>query len=40
MDGARAALADDADIVFARRVITRSADAGGEDHEALTEAVI
>ena len=39
IDGARARLADDADIVCARRVITRTADAGGEDHEALTEAV-
>jgi len=33
MDGARAALAGDARFVFARRVITRPAAAGGEDHQ-------
>lgn len=38
MDGARAALADNGDILFARRAITRPAEAGGEDHEAVTDA--
>lgn len=33
MDGARAALAGDARVIFARRVITRPAAAGGEDHQ-------
>jgi thymidine phosphorylase len=37
IDGARAALVGDSDYVFARRVITRPADAGGEDHQAATE---
>ncbi len=38
MDGLRAALADDPRFLFARRAITRAADAGGEAHEPLTEA--
>lgn len=33
MNAARAALADDPRFVFVRRVITRPAEAGGEDHE-------
>lgn len=39
MDGARAALAGDPGVVFARREITRPRDAGGEDHTPVTEAV-
>ncbi|MFA6966868.1 phosphonate metabolism protein/1,5-bisphosphokinase (PRPP-forming) PhnN [Bosea sp. (in: a-proteobacteria)] len=38
MDGARKALADSGRFGFARRLITRPADAGGEDHEAIDEA--
>jgi len=37
IDGARAALGSDGRFTFARRLITRSADAGGEDHEAIGE---
>lgn len=37
IDGARAALAGDAGIVFARRAITRPANSGGEDHDAITD---
>jgi phosphonate metabolism protein PhnN/1,5-bisphosphokinase (PRPP-forming) len=35
---ARDALSGDARFRFVRRVVTRSADAGGEDHEPVTEA--
>jgi phosphonate metabolism protein PhnN/1,5-bisphosphokinase (PRPP-forming) len=38
MDGARAALAGDTRVIFARRVITRPAAAGGEDHQPATAA--
>lgn len=38
INGARDALAADGRFHFARRVITRPADAGGEDHEAIDEA--
>lgn len=38
MDGARAALADDAGVVFVRRDITRPAEAGGEDHAPVSLA--
>jgi ribose 1,5-bisphosphokinase len=38
MVGARAALEDDPRFHFVRRCITRPAEAGGEDHMALTQA--
>lgn len=38
LDGARAALAGDPRFRFVRRIITRPAQAGGEAHEAVTEA--
>ena len=38
IEAARQALADDPRFRFVRRVITRPADAGGEAHEAVTEA--
>jgi phosphonate metabolism protein PhnN/1,5-bisphosphokinase (PRPP-forming) len=36
MEAARARLAGDSRFLFARRCITRPAEAGGEDHEAMT----
>lgn len=36
LDAARERLRGNSRVVFARRVITRPAEAGGEDHEALT----
>ena len=33
IDGAREALSGETNVVFARRVITRQSDAGGENHE-------
>jgi len=38
LDAARTALASDPRIRFVRRTITRPADAGGEAHDAVTEA--
>jgi phosphonate metabolism protein PhnN/1,5-bisphosphokinase (PRPP-forming) len=38
IEAARLALADDPRFRFVRRVITRPADAGGEAHEAVSEA--
>jgi ribose 1,5-bisphosphokinase len=38
LDAARQALADDPRFRFVRRVITRPVNAGGEAHEAVTEA--
>ncbi|HEY5796456.1 MAG TPA: phosphonate metabolism protein/1,5-bisphosphokinase (PRPP-forming) PhnN [Bosea sp. (in: a-proteobacteria)] len=40
IDGARAALSTDPRFVFARRLITRPADAGGEDHQAISEEAL
>jgi phosphonate metabolism protein PhnN/1,5-bisphosphokinase (PRPP-forming) len=37
MAGARAALAQDTRFRFVRRAITRATEAGGEDHEALSD---
>jgi len=37
LEGARQALAGDPRLRFVRRVITRPAEAGGEDHEAVSE---
>ncbi|WP_431284426.1 phosphonate metabolism protein/1,5-bisphosphokinase (PRPP-forming) PhnN [Humitalea sp. 24SJ18S-53] len=38
LDRSRVALQDDQRFRWARRVITRPAEAGGEDHDAVTEA--
>ena len=38
LDGARLALAESPHFVFQQRDITRPADAGGEDHRAITMA--
>src|SRR5580692_8194818 len=38
LDAARRAVADDPRFRFVRRVITRPAEAGGEAHEAVTDA--
>jgi phosphonate metabolism protein PhnN/1,5-bisphosphokinase (PRPP-forming) len=38
IDAARAALVDNPRYLFARRVVTRPADAGGEAHEEVSEA--
>jgi thymidine phosphorylase len=38
LDGVRRHLADDDRFMFARRVITRPADAGGEDHTSVSPA--
>jgi ribose 1,5-bisphosphokinase len=38
LEGARQVLADNSRYRFVRRVITRPADAGGEAHEAVTQA--
>jgi ribose 1,5-bisphosphokinase len=38
LEGAKQALANDPRFHFVRRVITRAADAGGEVHEAVTDA--
>ncbi len=38
LNTARAALASDPRFRFVRRVITRPADSGGEDHESISEA--
>jgi ribose 1,5-bisphosphokinase len=38
LDAAKQALADNRRFRFVRRVVTRAADAGGEAHEAVTEA--
>ena len=38
MSGARAVIAQDTRFRFVRRAITRPAEAGGEDHEALSES--
>ncbi len=38
LDGARAALKDDPDVVFPRRVVTRAPGLGGEDYISASEA--
>jgi len=38
IEGARKALAENSRFVFPRRVITRAAEAGGEEHEPMTPA--